>query len=206
MIIKDNEDSEKYILKIINFFSNGALDLVLDSIDIFYKKQLYKKLITFFEYSNVNNSFLKEIENNKKLYEYLCNYFDSIRITPSILAIKTMAIIFKKFKNDSEKQQRAYKAFTGIIDIELDNFIILYENMDNKKYTLNLSENNSIKFLKNNYNFKFYLNDLANRGFFFLKTNTGFINSNSDFNFMFTVEFDDISTIYYDCLIEAKNS
>ena len=180
----------------------SVLSIIGKGVKLWYCKNIREKWTTFLQYAIDIKDFFKEIEENQNLLQYLSDYFESVRITPSFLAIKTMALIFREFQKDKTIQQRTCRAFAGITDDELDIFIKLYTDI--KKNNQNLNKKNECKEEKYSDDLKFYINDLSNRGFLFMRTNTGFISYDTDINFNYTLEFNSISDMYFKYIKQAE--
>lgn len=202
-----NRDDKESIMEIIDTsleMVSGIpiLSTVSKCARLLYYKNIRDKWYTFLQYAVNTRNFFEEIEKNKDLLEYLSDYFESIRTTPSFLAIKTMALIFRDFQDNKNMQQRTCRAFAGISDAELEIFLKLYDGTknDNKK----ISNSNDFLKEKQNSDFKFYMNDLSNRGFLFMGQNTGWSDEETDINFDYNLEFNDISKIYFNYIKKVQ--
>lgn len=179
-----------------------VLSMINKGIKWWYYKNIREKWTTFLQYSINIKDFFNEIEQNQKLLQYLSDYFESIRVTPSFLAIKTMALILRDFQEDERMQQRTCRAFAGISDEELNMFIKLYTDIKCNKQKISIKEECLEE--KSDDDLKFYINDLSNRGFLFMEANTGFATYHTDSSFNYTLEFNKISEIYFKYINQAK--
>lgn len=215
MTNKNNDIVKETLKSIVDTICNVPIASTTSNFfKILYNKSIESKWKIFLDCSNINKSkLIEEInKNNLSVIEYLFDYFESIRTTPSLLAIKTMAIIFKDYQDNKEIQQRTCRAFSEMSDYELELYTKLYyeaikiekQNKNHDNINLNISKQNILEDLKQNCNFKFYLNDLSNRGFLFLEKNTGFSTYDTDTNFMFTLQFNATSKMYYNNILLAK--
>ena len=179
-----------------------VLSTISEIMKNYYYENIRNKWATFLKYAMDIREFFNEIEQNPKLLQYLSDYFESIRTTPSFLAIKTMALILRDFQEDERMQQRTCRAFAGISDEELNMFIKLYTDIKYNNQKISIKKECLEE--KSNDDLRFYINDLSNRGFLFLTTNTGLVKPETDFDFNFTLEFNKTSKMYYDYLNKAK--
>ncbi len=126
----------------------------------------------------IPEEFYKELENNFDLADNFWVFANSIATTPSLLAVKTMALILRENKNDQKLIQRALKAFNGVTDDELEYFkyVCFYiDDLEKQRETDNSVSLvvSPLKICKDNNNFAeddshYYSTDLYNRGFFHL--------------------------------------
>ena len=215
-MINNHKEKIKKISNIVDVTMNYyGIPIKINKIFAFsktlYNKIMQEKWDNFLLYAEIDAEFLKEVENNKDILNYLYDYFETIRKTPSILAIKTMALIFKDYKNDKIILQRTCRDFSEIVDIELDIFIKLYEKSEKissmtesvYKLFMDFSERGKYRELKDD-KLNYYITNLSNRGFLYVKENTGFMTGDSDFDFNFCIKFNSVSEIYYKYILKAK--
>ena len=191
-------------------FGIPFLSLASECVKWWHCNNIRNKWTTFLKYAVDIREFFNEIETKPDLLQYLSDYFESIRTTPSFWAIKTMALIFRDFQDNKKVQQKTCRTFAEMTDEELEIYVKLYmeakkiNSQDEINIKFDISDKNTIPSLRNEEDFKFYLDDLSNRGFLFLTTNTGFVEPETDLDSNFTLEFNKTSEIYYDYLNKAK--
>ena len=202
-----NRDDKESIMEIVDTsleMVSGIpiLSTVSKCARLLYYKNIRDKWYTFLQYAVNTRNFFEEIEKNKDLLEYLSDYFESIKTTPSFLAIKTMALIFRDFQDNKNMQQRTCRAFAGISDAELEIFLKLYDGTknDNKK----ISNSNDFLEEKKDTNLNFDINNLSNRGFLFKNIKTGYAIPGTEFNFNYDLKFNNTSELYFKYINMAK--
>jgi len=152
----------------------------------------------------------KKIETDEKFRERLYDIFEVARRTQSVLALKTLSLIFKENQDNENMKQKACRAFAEINDETLEFFLKLLEIEEEKK-TINRNYSVYVKGLNNLYldlynkeDVKYFIFDLKNRGFII---NSDFEGSNwgggeEDFACYFSLT--DLSNIYKDKIQQAK--
>lgn len=189
------------------------INIIAKGIKYVYHKGLVKKFENFLYYAIDINTFYKDIEENENFSNYLTDYFEAIKSTPSIWAIKVMALIFREHKNDKKIQQRTCRVFIGIADDELDFFKYvckcieeLEEERKNNNSIIPILNIEAIE--KNNDNFSkddiyYYSVNLYNRGFFNLYTPTGLLTDGRDVK---TIKLNEASKFYLKYIKLAEQS
>ncbi|MDD2839818.1 MAG: hypothetical protein PHY80_01670 [Rickettsiales bacterium] len=180
----DKETKDK-ILDIVCNISETAIgvpiiDPLMKALKLYYTKSMENKWKLFLNYAIEMEKFCKEIKDNPHFLDYLSDYFESIRKTPSLLAIKTMALIFRDFQADKKVQQRTCRVFAEITDDELEFFKFVYnhiqefeESYNSKKNPNNIVRINDILGKKleidnENEDIRYYLTELNSRNFLIL--------------------------------------
>jgi len=163
------------IIKIIEDYLIGkGIDKGIDLIKyMLYEIPQKRCLKTLIYATNGDEEKLKElfkkIETDEKFREKVYDIFEVARRTQSVLAIKTLSLIFGENQDDENMKQKACRAFAEISDETIEFFLKLFKlekekKDENRNYII--YDENIDKFKPyNREDIKYFIFDLKSRGF-----------------------------------------